>query len=194
MTSPETLEEKVARVVKEPIRFTPYNACWPDMFQKEREFLLSHAPDHLINRVEHFGSTAIPNMPAKPVIDILVEVPDLEETKTGIVPILENEGYEYFWRPTWGDDTPPFYAWFIKRNGTGHRTHHIHMVEPDFPHWNRLFFRDYLIDHPDVAQEYATLKRELYRRHQNDRIAYTEGKTEFVTRITDKAREYYQSR
>ena len=57
-----------------------------------------------------------------------------------------------------GDDIPPFYAWFIKRDSQGNRTHHIHMVEKDFEHWDRLLFRDYLIKFPDVAHEYHTLK------------------------------------
>ncbi|MBS3762919.1 MAG: GrpB family protein [Planctomycetes bacterium] len=192
MTSSETLQDKVERVVNEPVRFTSYNPHWPDMFDRERELLIRILPDDLINRVEHFGSTAVPGLPAKPVIDILVEVSDLDQTRQRIVPVLEDRDYEYFWRPTWGDDTPPFYAWFIKRDAAEERTHHIHMVEPDFPHWDRLLFRDYLIDCPEVAQEYATLKRTLYRRHRDDRIAYTEGKTDFVKKITDKAREYYR--
>jgi len=61
-------------------------------------------------------------------VDILVEVVSLEETKKRIVPVLEAGGYDYFWRPAWGNDTPPFYPWFIKRNAAGVRTHHIHMA------------------------------------------------------------------
>ncbi len=61
-------------------------------------------PPELIRRIEHFGSTAIPNLPAKPIIDILVEVTSLEETKRRIVPVLEAQGYDYFWRATRGED------------------------------------------------------------------------------------------
>ena len=105
------------------------------------------------------------------------------------MPVLESQRYEYFWRPTHGDDGPPFYAWFIKRHRiTGARTHHIHMVEPQFvEHWDRLLFRDYLVHHPDVAQEYEALKRQLASTHPNDRIAYTRGKTDFIARVMKSA-------
>ena len=83
----------------------------------------------------------MPGLAAKPIVDMLVEVCDLEAVKQRIVPILESQGYDYFWRPTFGDDTPPWYAWFIRRNSAGGRTHHIHMIEntPEFAgHWDRL--------------------------------------------------------
>ena len=149
-------------------------------------------PHELIQRIEHFGSTAVPNLSAKPIVDILVEVASLEETKRTIVTILEAQGYDYFWRPTWGDDIPPFYAWFIKRDSKGKRTHHIHMVENDFEHWDRLFFRDYLIEFPDVAHDYQAVKLRLAQEYPNDRVAYTQGKTEFIVRVTQIAKDYYK--
>ncbi len=188
----ETLEERIKRVVQEDVTISQYNPDWPQMFEQEKEHLLSCLPNELIKRIEHFGSTAVPNLSAKPIIDMLVEVTSLEETKQKIVPILEGQGYDYFWRPTFGDDTPPFYAWFIKRDSKGNRTHHIHMVENDFEHWERLLFRDYLIEHPDVAQEYQDLKLRLSNDYPNDRIAYTNGKTEFIVRITKIAKKYYK--
>jgi GrpB-like predicted nucleotidyltransferase (UPF0157 family) len=106
--------------------------------------------------------------------------------------VLESQGYDYFWRPTHGDDTPPFYAWFIKRDTTGGRTHHIHMIEREFEQWERLLFRDYLIEHPEVAKEYEALKLRLANDYPNDRIAYTEGKTDFVVRLTHLAKNYHQ--
>ena len=124
------------------------------MFEQEKNHLLNCLPNNLIRRIEHSGSTAIPNLSAKPIVDILVEVTSPEETKKTIVPILEAQRHDYFWRPTWGDDIPPFYAWFIKRDSKGDRTHHIHMVGNDFEHWDRLLFRDYLTEYPDIAKEY----------------------------------------
>lgn len=188
----ETLEERIKRVVQEDVAISQYNPAWPQMFEQEKNHLLSYLPNELIKRIEHFGSTAVPNLSAKPIIDILVEVTSLEETKRKIVPILEGQGYDYFWRPTFGDDTPPFHAWFIKRDAKGNRTHHIHMVESDFEHWERLLFRDYLIEHPDVAQEYQDLKLRLADNYPNDRIAYTNGKTEFIVRVTKIAKKYYK--
>jgi GrpB-like predicted nucleotidyltransferase (UPF0157 family) len=135
----------------------------------------------------------VPGLAAKPIVDILVEVTDLELTKVRIVPVLESQGYDYFWRPTHGDDGPPFYAWFIKRDSkTGARTHHIHMVEGSFAeHWDRLLFRDYLIEHREVANEYEALKRQLATAFPNDRIGYTRGKTAFVDQVTQRAKRYY---
>ena len=126
----ETLEQRIRRVVREDVAIVPYDPQWPGSFRQEKEHLLSCLPNELIRRVEHFGSTAVPGLPAKPVVDMLVEVTGQEATKARIVPVLESQGYDYFWRPTWGDGTPPFYAWFIKRNrSSGKRTHHIHVVE-----------------------------------------------------------------
>jgi GrpB-like predicted nucleotidyltransferase (UPF0157 family) len=111
----ETLEDRVRRAVQEDIAIEPYDPEWPRLFLEEKEHLRTCLPHELIGRIEHFGSTAVPGLAAKPIIDMLVEVTSLEETRCRIVPILESQGYDYFWRPTWGDDTPPFYAWFIKR-------------------------------------------------------------------------------
>ena len=188
----ESLEKRIKRVVQEDVTISQYNPDWPQMFELEKEHLLSCLPNELIKRIEHFGSTAVPSLSAKPIIDMLVEVTSLEETKQKIVPILKGQGYDYFWRPTFGDDTPPFYAWFIKRDSKGNRTHHIHMVENDFEHWERLLFRDYLIEYPDVAQEYQDLKLRLANDYPNDRIAYTNGKTEFIVRIIKIAKKYYK--
>jgi GrpB-like predicted nucleotidyltransferase (UPF0157 family) len=188
----ETLEEKIARVLKEEVVVVPYDPCWPGMFERERLHLKSCLPAGLVRRVEHFGSTAVPGLAAKPIVDMLVEVASLDETREKIVPILEAQGYDYFWRPTWGDDTPPFHAWFIKRDGNGNRTHHIHMVEAHFEHWDRLLFRDYLIDHPDAAREYGRLKTALSEAHQGDRIAYTQAKSDFIRDVTERAKRFYR--
>jgi GrpB-like predicted nucleotidyltransferase (UPF0157 family) len=187
----ETLEEKIQRLVHEDVAIAPHDPEWLESFRREKAHLYSCLPGELVKRIEHFGSTAVPGLDAKPVVDMLVEVTSLEETKKTIVPILEAQGYDYIWRPTSGDDVPPFYAWFIKRDSHGRRTHHIHMVEKDFEQWDRLFFRDYLIEHREIAQEYLALKLRLAARHPNDREAYTQGKTEFVVRITEQAKRFY---
>ncbi len=189
----ETLEERILRAVAEEIDIVPYDLRWPSLFLREKEHLLACLPADLIRRIEHFGSTAVPGLAAKPIVDILVEVTDLEATKSRMVPLLVAQGYEYFWRPTFGDDGPPFYAWFIKRDPVRRvRTHHIHMVERDFlAHWDRLLFRDYLIDHPEVAREYELLKYRLAAAHPHDRVAYTGGKAAFIIGVTEQARRFY---
>jgi GrpB-like predicted nucleotidyltransferase (UPF0157 family) len=192
----ETLEERIRRLVREEIAVVPYDPCWPELFRQEKQHLLSCLPADLVRRIEHFGSTAVPGLAAKPVVDMLVEVADLAATRERIAPVLERQGYEYLWRPTHGDDGLPFYAWFIKRDpGTGARTHHIHMVEGDFAaHWDRLLFRDYLIEHPAVARAYEGLKLRLAAAAPTDRVAYTRGKTEFVVAVTEQARRHYGRR
>ncbi|MGH9940015.1 MAG: GrpB family protein [Blastocatellia bacterium] len=190
----ETLEQRIRRVTQEDVSITPYDPRWPELFRQEKEHLLNCLPNELIRRIEHFGSTAVPGLAAKPIVDILVEVTDLQATRARIAPVLESQGYDYFWRPTFGDDVPPFYAWFIKRQeSSGIRTYHIHMVERHFvEHWDRLLFRDYLIEHPRVAEEYQRLKLRLASDYPNDRVAYTRGKTEFVVKVTAMARQFYE--
>jgi GrpB-like predicted nucleotidyltransferase (UPF0157 family) len=184
-------EDKVAGAVKEEVAIVSYDPRWPEIFELERLHLLSCLPPDLVKRIEHFGSTAVPGLSAKPIVDILIEVASLHETKQRIVPILEAQGYDYFWRPSWGDDTPPFYAWFIKRDKNGRRTHHIHMVEAGFEHWDRLLFRDYLIEHPEVAREYGDIKKNLSCAHCSDRVAYTQAKSDFIRKVTEKAKQHY---
>jgi len=122
-----------------------------------------------------------------------VEVRELQATKDRIVPVLESKGYDYLWRPTFGDRTPPFYAWFIKRDlKTRARTHHIHMVEKHFSqHWDRLLFRDYLIEFPEVAREYEKLKIDLASDLSKDRVAYGQSKGEFIDQVTERAKHHY---
>jgi GrpB-like predicted nucleotidyltransferase (UPF0157 family) len=186
----ETLEQRVARVTREEVAIVPYDPRWPGLFARECAHLRSCLPATLLGRIEHFGSTAVPGLAAKPIVDVLVEVTDLAATRARIAPILEAQGYDYFWRPTHGDAGPPFYAWFIKRDPvTGARTHHVHMVEsgPEFAeHWERLVFRDYLIARPEVAAEYAQLKLRLAAA-THDRIGYTRGKSEFIAATTRRA-------
>lgn len=193
-THMESLKQRIKRVTEEHVSIEPYNPGWPLMFREEKEHLLSCLPNELINRIAHFGSTAVPNLAAKPIIDILVEVASLQETRQKIVPVLTSQGYDYFWRPTFGDDIPPFYAWFIKRNARGKRTHHIHMIEKNASfaeHWDRLFFRDYLIEFPEMAREYENLKLHLADKFQGNRIAYSKSKAEFIQRMTHVAKKYY---
>lgn len=190
----ETLEEKIRRVLRDKIEVVPYDPAWPAMFATERDHLRRCLPGDLIGRIEHFGSTAVPGLPAKPIIDILVEVTSLHAARERIAPLLETEGYDYFWRPTHGDDGPPWYAWFIKRDDQGRRTHHIHMVEAHFEHWDRLLFRDYLIEHPQAAHEYAALKTRLGEEHPGDRVAYTNGKSAFIAETTLAAKACYAPR
>jgi len=177
-----TLEERVRRMLAEEISLALYDPAWPGCFAAEAAHLRACLPAELLGRIEHVGSTAIPGLVAKPIVDLLIEVTDLAATQLRIAPLLEAQGYDYFWRPTIGND-PPWYAWFVKRNEAGARTHHLHMVETHYPQWAWLIFRDYLRSHPQAAAEYAALKQRLAGAHGHDREAYTRGKTAFCQHI-----------
>src|SRR4051812_19227024 len=122
-----TLKERVQRAVREDVTIVPYDSRWPELFRQESAHLLSCLPTRLIRRIEHFGSTAVPGLAAQPIVDILIEVTSLRSARAEIAPILQAQGYDYFWRPTFGDDVPPWYPFFIKRIEGGIRTHHIHI-------------------------------------------------------------------
>ncbi len=186
----ESGEARVRRVASEPVEIVEYDPDWPASFAREKAHLLACLPRDIVVRVEHFGSTAVPGLSAKPIVDMLVEVTHLAAVHERVVPILDSQGYEYFWRPTFGDDGEPFYAWFIKRDpGTGRRTHHIHMVERSFAvHWERLAFRDHLVAHPDVAAEYDRLKRTLALDTSGDRVRYTQAKSDFINSVMEDVR------
>jgi GrpB-like predicted nucleotidyltransferase (UPF0157 family) len=184
-------QERLARVLQERVEVVEYDPDWPRLFAEEKAHLRACLPASLIRRIEHFGSTAVPGLAAKPIVDILVEVTDLGEARRTVVPILEGQGYEYFWRPSFGDDIPPYYAWFIKRDQAGNRTHHIHLIESHFGQWDALLFRDYLVEHPAVAAEYNRLKKELSAKHASDRVAYTDAKATFIQNVTETARKFY---
>jgi GrpB-like predicted nucleotidyltransferase (UPF0157 family) len=186
-----TLEERVQRAVSEDVAVSAYDPRWPELFRREAAHLRSCLPAGLIRRIEHFGSTAVPGLAAKPIIDLLVEVRSLRAARTEIAAVLQAQGYDYFWRPSFGDDVPPWYAFFIRRNRQSVRTHHLHMVtrrRAFQEHWDRLLFRDYLIAHPQTAREYERLKTQLAAAHPNDRVAYTNGKTVFIQRVTAQAK------
>jgi len=180
----------VRRALEEEVSIESYDSEWPRLFEQEKQHLQACLPAELIGRVEHFGSTAVPGLAAKPIIDLLVEVSSLDAVHQTIAPILRQQGYDYFWRPRFAGGDEIAYAWFIKRDTKGRRTHHIHMLEKESREWERLLFRDYLIEHPDVAKQYEVLKREALKKHAQDRKAYAKAKGEFINRITEMAKEH----
>lgn len=186
----ESFQQKLQRVLAEPIEIVDYDPTWPDLFAAEVARLKRHFPAGVVRRVEHIGSTAVPGLAAKPVIDILVGVGDVEFVREEIAPRMESAGYDFFWRPTRGDDTGPFYSWFIGRDERGGRISHLHVAGmEDVEQWDRVRFRDYLRAHPQVASQYADLKRDLAHRFGGDRESYTEQKTAFIVRVTRLAKE-----
>lgn len=160
-----------------------YNPAWKIFYEQEVARIRQVVDSNLITRVEHFGSTAIPGLAAKPIIDLLIGVRSLKDAKNNAVSPLESLGYNY-----WRDNPDPKRMFFVKGlPPNSPRTHHVHMVEPDSILWERLIFRDYLREHPDEASRYEQLKRNLAQKFNLDREAYTAGKTKYIKSVMQKA-------
>lgn len=187
-----TPSARVRRARSEPVELSEYDPDWPLQFAREAEHLRRLLPDAELGRIAHFGSTAIPGMLAKPIVDMLVEVPSLRGVQQRIAPVLERHGYEFFWRPSWRDPQSPEYTWFIKRDAQGRRTHHLHMLTADAQEWDRLLFRDYLIAHPPLASAYGALKRRLVQARPQDRIGYARAKSKFIEDVMAKAHAHFR--
>jgi len=180
-------EQRIKVLTKEQIVLVPHDAQWATRYSAVETELKSILPRMLMQRIAHIGSTAVPGLSAKPIIDVQVEVSDLELVKRDVAPRMEELGYEFIWRPTMGDDAP-FYAWFIKRDDRGERSVHVHMVESGQASVDRIIFRDYLREHPDEVVRYEAHKQELAKRFPKDRESYTQHKTEYVCEVLAKAR------
>jgi len=163
-----------------PVHIVPYDLSWPGQFEQERRLLHRIIGEWVNGGIEHVGSTAVPGLDAKPVIDIMASVLSLEASRDAIS-VLERNGYSY------AEYRTDVMHWFCKPS-FAFRTHHLHLVPYNSPLWKeRLAFRDYLRSHPDVAREYAELKYQLAEQHRFDREAYTEAKSEFIQRVLGKA-------
>jgi GrpB-like predicted nucleotidyltransferase (UPF0157 family) len=183
----ESFENKLARVLGERIEIVDYDASWPDVFESELARLRPFFGPCPIVRVEHVGSTAVPGLAAKPIVDILVGVDDIHCVDRYVAPRMESAGYDYFWRPAIGD-VGPSYPWFIGRDRAARRVSHIHVASiEDAAQWDRVVFRDYLRSHPGAAREYASLKHELASRYAADRATYTRAKSAFILEALESA-------
>ncbi|MBV9850914.1 MAG: GrpB family protein [Armatimonadetes bacterium] len=180
------------------IEIVSYDPRWPALFVAEAARIHAAVGGQLV-ALEHFGSTAVPGLSAKPVIDILVAVRSLVQARQEAVPALEALGYSY-----WRDNPDPHHMFFVKGLPPhGPRTHHVHLVEVGSPDArltgedtfrDRLLFRDYLRAHPEEARRYEALKRDLAARFTTDREAYTDSKTDYVRSVMVRARRETKTR
>lgn len=171
MTSPEA-----------PVEIVPYDPSWATRFQDEADVLGPALAAWLVGPIEHIGSTAVPGLAAKPVIDIIAGVHTLAQSRPAIAAAT---GLGYCYAPYQED----FEHWFCKPS-PAFRTHHLHLIPMGTPQWFRpIAFRDYLRAHSEVAAEYEALKWRLAKEYYLDREAYTAAKRPFINRITDMAME-----
>jgi GrpB-like predicted nucleotidyltransferase (UPF0157 family) len=172
--------DPAARALDEPVEVVDYDRAWPALFEAEAARLRALIGAEGIGRIEHVGSTAVPGLAAKPIVDLMVEVPDYDLVARRIAPRLEAAGYEYLWRPVGPGSPEVDYAWFIRRDADGRRTHHVHMAPPGSRYWDRVTFRDRLRADPQLATAYGRLKRETAAAHRGDRAAYSRAKGRFI--------------
>lgn len=164
------------------VELVPYDDAWNAAFEAEADRLRSALGDRIV-ALEHVGSTAVDGMAAKPIIDILLVVDDVDDEQRWIDRL---EAHDYAFRP----DDPVADRLFFAKGPEDDRTHYLSVTERESDtHLEQLLFRDYLRRHPETADEYERLKRELADRFPNDRSAYTERKSQFVRRVLRDARD-----
>ena len=177
--SVQGVAEAIWSNVREGVELASYDPAWPAQFEAERERIRAALGD-LTLQVQHIGSTAVPGLPAKPVIDILVSVRQLADA-AACIPPLAQLGYTFI-------DYPQNTDRRFFRKGLP-RTHHLHIVAQGSPaERDHLAFRDALRSRPAWREQYAQLKAELAARYKNDRAKYSESKTAFVEGVLQEWR------
>jgi GrpB-like predicted nucleotidyltransferase (UPF0157 family)/predicted kinase len=167
--------DAIWRDITYEVTIVPYDPVWPVRYEEEREKIVAALGDFIME-IHHFGSTAVPDLPAKPIIDIMVAVRQLSDATECIGP-LSDLGYAFI-------DYPQNTDRRLFRKGQPQRTHHVHIVaQGSAALREHLAFRDALRTNTGWRGQYAALKMALADRHRNDRAQYTESKTEFVRSV-----------
>jgi putative glutamine amidotransferase len=163
-----------------PFAINPYDLAWPARYDAEATGIRAIL-DNLVVEMEHVGSTSVPGLAAKPVIDIQVSVRSMVPRSAYVDPLVRL-GYRWVLDP-WTDEHE-----YFSRDDDGERTFHIHVC-PTGSEWERrhLAFRDWLRNHPEDAAAYERLKRELAKRHPRDLLGYKDGKTAFIREVETRA-------
>jgi GrpB-like predicted nucleotidyltransferase (UPF0157 family) len=172
----------MARMADQEVEVVDYDAAWPDRFAEQRRAVEAMLAPWLCGPVEHIGSTAVPGLRAKPVIDMLAPVGSLASAHAA-VPLLEQAGWLF-----WPDDPCRHYRlWFLRPRPEA-RTHHLQVMEGEQPQTIALLaFRDALRADAGLRSQYAGLKDQLARQHPGNRNAYTNGKADFVEQVLQQA-------
>lgn len=162
------------------LRLSPYRDEWPALFETEKKIIMEAIGGH-IEDIQHVGSTSIPGMPAKPILDIAIAVDDFETARACIPPLAD---LKYTFK---GENGIPRRHYFQKGEPC---THHIHMVEETSEEWTKLIqYRDCLRTDRSVAAAYARLKADLVKRLARDRVAYQNAKADFIEKVLQRSGE-----
>ena len=173
-----------------PIILSVHNPIWVTSYSREKPVLKQAVGIQNIVRMNHVGSTAIPNLIAKPTIDILLEIRDNTDIER-FISNMQSVGYIYSEQA----NNPAPHMMFMKGytpQGFKGQAFHVHVRYSG--DWDELYFRDHLLAHPEIADEYGKLKLELKKKYEHDRDGYTYAKTDFIKRITKLARADIQIR
>ena len=158
------------------VQLSDYNSLWTDEFEKEKSILQEALGDYVLE-IEHIGSTAIPGMKAKPIIDILLATNSLDDVDS-FSPFLNDLGYVY--RENASDEVHLVFAKGFEES----RTHYLHIATLNSLIWkNDRYFRDTLQNDAELAKEYEDLKISLANQYSDDRTKYTEGKKVFIEKV-----------
>ena len=168
-----------------PIFLTQHCPCWQEWYLEECAFLLGRLPKNV--KIHHIGSTAVSTIWAKPIVDILVEVPTVNGL-TECKEILTASGYLCMSENGARISLNKGYT----ENGFAERVFHLHLRKSG--DCDELYFRDYLIDHPEIACAYENLKLRLWKEYEYDRDGYTNAKTAFIREYTERAKGEYGKR
>ncbi|MBN1373121.1 MAG: GrpB family protein [Anaerolineaceae bacterium] len=169
-----------------PILLEEFNPQWTEYYLQEKKFLETIFGKNLI-RINHIGSTSVPGLTAKPTVDILLEVSDDIDLQS-VTERMKDEGYVV---NTPQDDIIMYLKGYTPQGFQGQAVH-IHVRH--LGDWGELYFRDYLIAHPDIANEYVVLKQKLKGQFTFDRDGYTGAKGQYINKHTEVARREFPNR
>ena len=168
-----------------PIILKEHNSEYKNWYLEEKAEIEEALSEKYIERINHIGSTAVPGLLAKPTIDILLEISrgvELAKVET----VFKDAGWTLMHRNEESEELNLVFNKGYTPQGFADRVFHLHLRYTG--DWDELYFRDYLIAHPEIAEKYAKLKQKLEKEYEHDRDGYTEAKTEFIKKHTAEAR------
>ncbi len=174
------MKSKIIGLQRKKVKLSNYNLGWKKLYQKEEKLIRSVIEKYILD-IQHVGSTSIPKVKAKPIIDIAIGVKSLKVGEK-CIKLLERLGYEY------KCDAGIKGRHFFTKGSENNRTHYLHIEKLNGKLWeNHILFRDYLIKHKEAVKEYSGLKEELVKKYKDNRDIYTIKKNSFIQKILKKA-------
>lgn len=170
---------------KDSVRLENFTSTWKEMYLEEEKNLKELIGEYILG-IEHVGSTSIPNLKSKPIIDIAITVNSLDDALK-FSNILDENGYDFRY------DNAADNEYLVRKGTPDNRTHYIHIVEKDSERLNNLIlFRDYMLKHPEEVINYQSLKEHLASIYSDNRKMYTSSKNEYIQNILELAKKEFE--